>query len=86
RITTRGVVPIPRGKRVNRELGTRGGVTQPRLGWKVVQGRFPIGIRLDRRTGALVGLTNKRGRYPITIRARDRLGVEATSRIVISLR
>jgi Putative Ig domain len=83
RLATRGRVSVPRGKRVKVEIGSLGGVTP--LKWKAIKGRFPVGIRLNRRTGELVGHTNKTGSYPVTLRARDRLKAEATTRIVIRL-
>ncbi len=84
RVVTRGRVAVPRGERVVVELRTLGGVSP--LKWKAIEGRFPPGIRLNRRTGTLVGRTIKAGDFPVTIRARDRLRAEATTRIVLRLR
>jgi hypothetical protein len=84
RIVTRGGVSVPRGERVEIELRTIGGVAP--LKWKAIAGRLPVGIRLNRRTGTLVGRTVKRGAYPVTVRARDRVRGEATTRIVLRLR
>ncbi len=81
RIVTRGAVAVPRGERVTIDLSTVGGVSP--LKWKAIEGRFPIGLRLNRRTGAIVGRTGKQGLFAVTIRARDALRGEAASRIVL---
>jgi hypothetical protein len=84
RIATRGRVNVPRGERVEIPIRAVGGVVPVK--WKAVNGRFPVGIRLNRRTGTLVGRTNKTGTFPVTIRARDTLRAEATTRVVLTLR
>jgi hypothetical protein len=83
-VTTRGAVPVPAGRRVAIELASVGGVAP--VVWTVAKGRLPSGLRLDRRTGAIVGRTTTPGVYRVTVRARDALGAVATSRLVLRVR
>jgi Putative Ig domain len=54
---------------------TRGGV--PPLTWKVTSGRFPVGLRLNTKTGVLAGRPKTAGRFTITVTVTDAL--KATS-------
>ena len=60
------------GKLYRAVLRTNGGV-QPFL-WKVTSGKFPVGIRLDRKTGVLSGTAKKAGSFPLTFTVKDALG------------
>ena len=42
--------------------------------WKVTAGRFPVGIRLDTKTGVLSGTPRTAGIFPIKITVTDKLG------------
>jgi hypothetical protein len=61
------------GKLYHAVLRTNGGV-QPFL-WKVTSGKFPVGIRLDRKTGVLAGTARKAGSYPLTFTVKDAYGI-----------
>jgi large repetitive protein len=68
----RGRVPIQ---------GAVGAVT-----YKVVAGRFPIGVRLDANAGVVRGKPRKVGMYRLTIRATDSLGRTATGVVILTVR
>ena len=54
---------------------TRGGVSP--IKWKVTSGKFPVGIRLDTKTGILSGSPKKAGVFTITVTVTDKLGATA---------
>jgi hypothetical protein len=45
--------------------------------WKVVQGRFPVGVRMNVRNGKLIGTARQFGRFTFTVRVTDSNGVIA---------
>ena len=51
---------------------TRGGA-EP-IKWKVTAGKFPVGIRLDTKTGIISGKPRTAGIFPITVTVTDKLG------------
>jgi hypothetical protein len=63
-------------------LARRGGVRP--VTWKVVAGRFPVGIRLERATGRIAGTPRRAGKFELTVEIRDPLGV--TDRAALELR
>ena len=66
-------LPITKvGKLYRATLRTNGGVVP--FTWKVTAGKFPIGIRLDRKTGVLSGKPQKAGVFPLTFSVTDSLG------------
>jgi hypothetical protein len=70
-----------RGRPYEAKLATVGGV-QP-VTWKALSGRFPLGIRLGKKTGTLAGRPRRLGAFRVTLEARDALG--ATSRKTLTL-
>jgi len=60
------------GKTYRIVLRSTGGVAP--LTWRVTSGKFPVGIRLDRKTGVLSGKPRKAGTYPLTFTVTDKLG------------
>lgn len=62
-------------------LRTTGGVGP--FSWKVTSGKFPVGIRLDRKTGVLSGMARKAGTFPLTFAVTDALG--ETSEVELTL-
>ncbi len=42
--------------------------------WKVTAGKFPVGIRLDTKTGVLSGKPRTAGTFPLTVTVTDKLG------------
>jgi hypothetical protein len=60
------------GKLYRVTLRTLGGVAP--FTWKVTSGKFPVGIRLDRKTGVLSGKPRKAGTFPLTFTVTDSLG------------
>ena len=51
---------------------TRGGAAP--IKWKVTAGKFPVGIRLDTKTGILSGKPRTAGIFPFTVTVTDKLG------------
>ena len=78
--------PLPKGK-VGRSYHGRlvviGGVT-PRA-FRVLNGKLPVGVRLNALTGALSGTPRKAGTYRFTVRVRDKLGLIATKQYVLKV-
>jgi hypothetical protein len=70
------------GRFYSATLAKRGGVGP--VTWKVVAGRFPVGIRLDRATGAIAGIPLQAGTFELTFENRDALGV--TQHVTLELR
>lgn len=74
-ILTLRVPSIKVGGAYQATVRTRGGVSP--IKWKVTSGRFPVGIRLDTKTGVLAGLPRQAGLFRITVTVTDRLGATA---------
>jgi hypothetical protein len=70
------------GRPYTETLATYGGVGRPT--WKVVAGRFPVGVRLNRATGTVFGTPRHAGVYVLTFEVRDALGV--TQQVTLKLR
>jgi len=60
------------GKTYRIVLRSAGGVAP--FTWRVTSGKFPVGIRLDRKKGVLSGKPRKAGAYPLTFTVTDKLG------------
>ena len=60
------------GKPFRATLRSTGGVGP--LTWKVTSGKFPVGIRLDRKTGVLSGTARTAGVFRLTFTVTDSLG------------
>jgi hypothetical protein len=80
-VKTLKLPPTKVGKTYRALLRTAGGVGP--FTWKVTSGRFPIGIRLDRKTGVLSGKTGQAGTFPLKFTVTDALG--ATSEASLQL-
>ena len=61
------------GKLYRATLRTDGGVAP--FTWKVTSGRFPVGIRLDRKSGVLSGTARKAGNVPAHVHGHGLLSV-----------
>lgn len=72
------------GRLYEAKLKPLGGVA-PYL-WRVVQGRLPRGVVLERELGLLTGMPRKAGRYPVVFEVVDELGVRSLRRLVIEIR
>ncbi|HLG07291.1 MAG TPA: Ig domain-containing protein [Gaiellaceae bacterium] len=70
------------GRLYRAKLATTGGVKPTK--WRAF-GRLPRGIRLDRTLGVLSGTPTKPGRYRVTFKAVDALGVKSSKTLVISV-
>lgn len=69
------------GKNYRIVLRSAGGVAP--FTWRVTSGKFPVGIRLDRKKGLLSGKPRKAGIYPLTFTVTDSLG--ETSEVSLKL-
>jgi len=75
-------LPIARvGGSYGAQLRASGGVA-PRS-WRVAGGSLPRGIRLDPKTGTLLGTPRAAGTYRFTVEARDRLGARTTKQLTL---
>jgi hypothetical protein len=70
------------GRAYAARLAVTGGVRP--LTWKA--SGAPTGLRLNARTGTLSGTPRKAGTYRISVRVTDKLGVQATSVLVLKVR
>jgi hypothetical protein len=75
---------IERGRTAVRRMFTSGGVGAKR--WKVVRGRFPVGVRMDVFTGRLTGRPRQAGRFVFTVRVTDAHGVTAFRTFALRVR
>jgi large repetitive protein len=71
------------GRRYTAALITRDGVGP--VTWRVVAGRFPVGIRLNRANGAITGRPRHAGLYNLTFEAMDALGVRKESTLELKI-
>ena len=75
-------LPVARvGGGYGAQLRANGGLA-PRS-WRVSSGALPRGVRLDRRTGTLLGTPRAAGTFRFTVEARDRLGARSTKRLTL---
>ena len=70
------------GRTYAARLAVSGGVRP--LTWKA--SGAPTGLRLNARTGILSGIPRKAGTYRVNVRVTDKLGVQATSVLVLKVR
>lgn len=63
------------------KLATAGGVHP--LKWRVVRGKFPLGIRLSQNAGTIAGTPRRIGRFDVTLEARDALGAKSQETLVL---
>jgi large repetitive protein len=75
---------MTRGRPAVRRMFTSGGVGAKR--WKVVRGRFPVGVRMSVVTGRLTGRPRQAGRFAFTVRVTDAHGVAALRTFVLRVR
>jgi hypothetical protein len=83
-ITTAALRPGKVGRNYRVKLKTSGGIA-PRT-WRVVSGKLPKGVRLDRKLGVLSGIPKKPGSYRVRFEAKDGLKVVAQKTLRIVLR
>lgn len=83
KIATTTASPATFGKSYRLRLSSIGGVA-PRS-WTVARGKLPPGLKLDRNTGLLSGTPHKAGRFPITLRLADKLGVTSTRSLTLTV-
>lgn len=60
---------------------TRGGA-EP-IKWKVTAGKFPVGIKLDTKTGIISGKSGKPGIFPLTVTVTDKLGATFEKKLTL---
>jgi len=80
-IKTLGLKSAKLARAYQMKLATVGGV-QP-LTWKVVRGKFPLGISLSQKAGTIAGTPRRIGSFPVTLEARDALGAKSRKTLVL---
>jgi hypothetical protein len=80
-IKTLGLKSAKLARTYQMKLATVGGV-QP-LKWRVVRGKFPLGIRLSQKVGTIAGTPRRIGSFPVTLEARDALGAKSRKTLVL---
>ncbi len=63
------------------KLATVGGV-QP-VKWRVLRGKFPLGIRLWQKAGTIAGTPRRIGTFRVTVEAHDALGAKSRKTLVL---
>lgn len=76
--------PVSVGHAYRARVRTQGGVGAVLL--KVVSGRFPVGVRLNAKSGVIAGRPRKPGVFRLRIEARDSAGQTATRTFVLTVR
>jgi Putative Ig domain len=84
-ITTKRLAITTVGKEYKAQILTSGGVL-PLARLKIASGKLPVGIRVDRTLGALVGKARVAGTFTITVEATDSLGAVATQTLVLNVK
>lgn len=75
-------LPVARiGGAYGAQLKATGGLA-PRS-WRISSGSLPRGVRLDRRTGTLLGTPRAAGTFRFAVEARDRLSARSTKRLTL---
>lgn len=83
-VTTRALRPATVGAPYSARVARSGGV--PPVSWRIVSGRLPRGIRLDRQLGVLEGTATRPGVSRIVVECTDALGVVARSALRVIVR
>jgi hypothetical protein len=83
-IATTRLAPARVGRVYIATVRARGGVGPMRV--RTVAGRFPLGVRLNTRTGVLSGKPRRAGVYRFTVQVTDALGAVATRAFVLRVR
>jgi len=81
-ITTTRLLGTRLGQQFSRKIVTRGGAGK--LSFKITGGKLPIGVRLNRATGELVGTPQSAGAFTFTVNVTD--GLHATSTQTIAFK
>jgi hypothetical protein len=90
-IRTTRIPALRAGRFYTITLRTTGGVPIVRFGrdtmnWRVSSGRLPLGLRLNTRTGKLIGTPRKAGTYRFTIEVTDKFKSTDTQAYVLRVR
>jgi hypothetical protein len=83
-IITKRLAPTGQGRLFRAVVRTRGGVGP--LKWGKLQGRLPIGIRFDRKTGVLSGAAKKAGTYRVSVTVTDALEVVSEQALTLTVK
>jgi hypothetical protein len=75
--------PTKVGKLFTATLRTVGGVGP--FTWKVTSGRFPVGIRLDRKAGVVSGAARTAGTFPLNFTVTDSLGQTSATKLTLTV-
>jgi hypothetical protein len=83
-VSTLKLPAVKVGKAYQATLRTKGGVSP--VTWKVTSGKFPVGIRLDRKAGMIVGKPQHAGVFTFTVTATDKLGVTSAQTLTLTVK
>jgi len=72
------------GKRYSTRFKVTGGVA-PRT-WKLIGGKLPAGLKLNKATGVLSGTPRALGTFHFTLRVRDALGAVSTKKFTLTVK
>lgn len=82
-ITTTRLVGTKAGVAFTRQIKFRGGAGK--LSWKITGGKLPVGVRLNRATGALVGTAVTAGTFTFKVTVTDGLHATSTQQITLKV-
>jgi hypothetical protein len=83
-VVSKRFAPVRMGRAFRGRVSTQGAVGG--VTYKVLAGRFPIGVRLDANAGVVRGTPRTVGVFRLTIGATDSLGRTATGVVVLTVR
>jgi hypothetical protein len=83
-LTTKKLPVVVTGRKYKATLKIAGGVKP--TSFEIIRGNLPRGIRLNARTGVIVGRTANVGRYRITFRVTDALGAASTKKLMLTVK
>jgi len=90
-IVTKRFAALKVGRFYTLQIKTKGGVPIVRGGidtmnWKIVSGKLPLGLRLNTRTGKLIGTAREDGVYRFRIQVQDRFKSVSTVSYVLTVK
>jgi hypothetical protein len=80
-IRTLGLKSAKLARTYQMKLATVGGVRP--LKWRVLRGKFPLGIRLSQKAGTIAGTPRRIGTFRVTVEAHDALGAKSRKTLVL---
>ena len=90
-IVTKRIAALKVGRFYQLQIKTKGGVFIVRNGlntmnWKVTSGKLPLGLRLNGRTGRLIGTPRRAGTYAFTVEVTDKFKSIASASYILTIK